>query len=136
MLFRLFLAFILVALLELYLLVKVGTYIGAGAVVAIVIVTAIAGIFLAKWQGLAVFRKMREEVSQGRFPAGSILDGVMILGGGVLLLLPGLLADLLGLLALFPGTRYLVKKVAGIVIMRRLQRGMGKTITIYNGRRH
>lgn len=134
MIVRIFLVFIAVSLLELYLLIKVGTYIGAGAVVGLVLLTALAGIIFAKRQGVTVFRRMGEEISQGRFPGGQLLDGVMVVAGGILLISPGFCADLLGILLLLPPSRYLLKKLLGLIVMRRLHRGGGRHVTIYRSR--
>ena len=109
MLFGLFFLFTLVPLVELYLLIRLGTYIGAVDTIAIVIGTGVAGGLLAKSQGLAVLDRMREELNQGRLPAESLLDGLLILIAGAMLVTPGLLTDGLGLLLLIPWSRQAIK---------------------------
>jgi len=109
MLLGLFFLFTLVPLLELYLLIRLGTYVGAVDTIAIVIGTGIAGGLLAKSQGLAVLDRMRAELNQGRLPAESLFDGLLILIAGAMLVTPGLLTDGLGLLLLIPWSRKAIK---------------------------
>ena len=109
MLLRLFLLFTIVPLLELYLLIRLGASIGALDTIAIVIGTGIAGGLLAKSQGLALLHRIRTELSQGRIPAASLLDGLLILFSGAMLMTPGLLTDGLGLFFLIPWTRQAFK---------------------------
>ena len=110
MLFRLFLLFTVVPLLELYLLIQAGTYIGALPTVGIVIVTGIIGGLLARNQGLAVLRRVRQDFQEGRLPAGTFFDGLLILIAGIVLVTPGLLTDCLGFLLLIPWTRQVFKQ--------------------------
>ena len=110
MLFRLFLLFTVVPLLELYLLIQAGTYIGALPTVGIVIVTGIVGGLLARNQGLAVLRRVRQDFQEGRLPAGTFFDGLLILIAGIVLVTPGLLTDCLGFLLLIPWTRQVFKE--------------------------
>ena len=105
MLLGLFVLFTLVPLVEVYLLIQLGTYIGAVDTIVIVIGTGVAGGLLAKSQGLAVFDRIRAELNQGRLPAESLLDGLLILIAGTMLITPGLLTDGLGLLLLIPWSR-------------------------------
>ena len=109
MLFGLFFLFTLVPLVELYLLIRLGTYVGAVDTIAIVIGTGVAGGLLAKSQGLAVLDRMRAELNQGRLPAESLFDGLLILLAGAMLVTPGLLTDGLGLLLLIPWSRQAIK---------------------------
>ena len=109
MLFRLFLLFTLVPLVELYLLIRVGTYLGVLDTIAIVITTAIVGGLLARSQGLAVLNRILTQLNEDRIPAESLFDGVFILVAGFLLITPGLLTDGLGFLFLIPWTRQALK---------------------------
>jgi len=110
MLFRLLLLFVLVPLVELYLLLKLGALIGAGPTVAIVILTGILGGALARMQGFAVLRKIRQDLNAGILPTDALVDGLFILAGGLLLLTPGLITDVVGFLALLPPTRKTLKE--------------------------
>lgn len=109
MLLLLFLIFTLVPLVELYLLIQLGTYIGALDTIAIVVFTGIVGGLLAKSQGLAVLRQIQIQMREGRIPAESLFDGLLILISGIMLITPGLLTDGLGLFFLIPWTRQAFK---------------------------
>ncbi|HEX9975567.1 MAG TPA: FxsA family protein [bacterium] len=109
MLFRLILLFTLAPLVELWLLIKLGRQIGLGFTIAIVIITGILGAYLAKYEGLRVIFRIRQELKEGHLPAEELVDGAIILAGGLLLLTPGLITDTLGFLALIPFTRSHIK---------------------------
>lgn len=123
MLLRLFLLFTLVPLIELYLLIRLGTSIGGVETIALVIGTGVAGGLLAKSQGLAVLDRMRAELNQGRLPAESLLDGLLILIAGAMLITPGLLTDGLGLLLLIPRSRQAFKSWLKRKIQEKLSEG-------------
>ena len=114
MFFYLLLLFTLLPMTELVLLIKIGHHIGLLNAISIVVVTGIAGASLARWQGLTVIREVQNQLSLGIMPKEEILDGIIILAGGLLLLTPGLITDFVGLVAIIPITRkwikYLVKK--------------------------
>ncbi len=123
MLLKLFLLFTLVPLIELYLLIRLGTYIGGVETIALVIGTGVAGGLLAKSQGLAVFDRMRAELNQGRLPAESLFDGLLILIAGAMLITPGLLTDGLGLLLLIPRSRQTFKSWLKRKIQEKISEG-------------
>jgi UPF0716 protein FxsA len=110
MLIRLFFLFVILPLLELYILMKLGAIFGVGKTFLFVIGTGILGGFLAKWAGLKVLFKVQEELEQGRFPAEQLIDGFLIFVAGVLLILPGVITDVVGIFILFPLTRTLCKQ--------------------------
>ena len=110
MFLRLFLLFTLVPVVELYILVKLGTTFGVGLTLLIVIGTGILGATLSKREGLKVWFRIQEEMQNGRFPGNELLDGCLIFAAGALLLTPGLLTDILGFLMLIPRTRSIFKK--------------------------
>lgn len=97
--------FVIVPIVELYILVTVGQEIGTLNTVAIVVITGIAGASFARSQGAQIIYKIRSMMSEGQIPGKEILQGVMILAGGIMLLTPGFITDLLGLSLLFPFTR-------------------------------
>ncbi|MBE1424021.1 UPF0716 protein FxsA [Desulfomicrobium macestii] len=107
---KLFLLFVLVPVAEIYVLVTVGSSIGAFPTIALVILTALAGAHLARMQGLSTMMRIRENLDQGFMPAEELLDGVLIFLAGMVLLTPGFLTDIAGLLILLPATRNLFKK--------------------------
>jgi UPF0716 protein FxsA len=120
MFFRLLVLFTVVPLVELYLLIRVGGVIGVLPTIAVVVVTGAVGAALARWQGLGVLRRFQHELSEGRAPTGTLIDGLLILLAAVLLLTPGLLTDLVGFLLLVPGGRALVRRAASVAVERRL----------------
>lgn len=107
---RLIILFTVVPLVELALLIKLGNVIGLWPTIFIVIGTGVLGAALARSQGTQVISSIRAEVAQGRPPTGSLINGLLVLVGGVVLLTPGLLTDILGFSLLVPSTRNWFKK--------------------------
>ncbi len=107
---RLFLLFTTLTLLELYLLVRVGGLIGAGPTVALVVLTAFVGAWLARREGLRVLLSAQAELQRGAMPAAPIVDGVCIVVAASLLVTPGLLTDALGFALLTPAFRAVLKR--------------------------
>jgi len=114
---RLLLLFIVLPAAELALLIEVGGRIGTLNTLTLIVVTGVLGASLARREGLGVLRQMQGEVAEGRLPAGSLVDGAIILVAAALLVTPGILTDAAGLLFLVPGFRNLVKGV----LWRRLE---------------
>jgi UPF0716 protein FxsA len=110
MLGRLFLIFTLVPLLELYILIKIGSYLGAIQTVALVVFTALFGVVVARIEGLRKLQQIRQSLSQGTVPAEEMVDGVLIFVAGILLIIPGVLTDLFALILLIPYTRTIFKR--------------------------
>lgn len=106
----LFILFAIVPLIELYLLIKIGTYIGALNTILLIVGTALLGAYLARFEGLRTFRQINESLSRGILPAEEMVDGLLIFAGGVLLITPGVFTDLLALFLLIPYTRTLFKR--------------------------
>ncbi len=109
------------------LLIKVGSLIGPLPTVALLLSISLAGAWLVRHQGFEIMRRIQSELAQGRLPAAELLDGAMVLVGGVLLLTPGFFTDFLGLFFLIPFTRAVIKQLVRLWLQRRLSRG---TITI------
>jgi len=105
MLLKLFLAFTLIPVIELYLLIKLGATVGPFNTLLLVILTGAAGAFLAKLQGLEAMLRVKTRLQQGETPAEEMLDALIIFIAGIVLLTPGLLTDISGLLLLLPATR-------------------------------
>lgn len=120
---RLFILFLIVPVIEIYLLIKVGSLIGAVPTVATLLLISLAGAWLVRHQGFRILGRIQAELSQGRLPAAEMLDGALVLVGGVLLLTPGFFTDFLGLFFLIPVTRAVIKQMLGIWLQRRLARG-------------
>jgi len=121
MFLRLLLLFTVVPLVELYLLITIGGVIGVAATIAIVLGTGILGAWLARWQGLAVLRRINEEMAAGRLPTDALIDGLLVLVAAAVLLTPGLLTDTAGFVLLVPAGRAVVRKAVAAAIARRVQ---------------
>jgi len=123
MFIRLLLIFTLVPVIELYVILKVGQQLGVGATVALIILTGIAGAYLARTQGFDIIRRIQQETAQGHLPAESLLDGAIVLAGGLLLLTPGFCSDLLGFSLLVPLTRDALKSTLRRWLQHQIDRG-------------
>ena len=119
MLAPLVLLFILVPILELYVIIQVGQEIGALWTIAILVADSILGSLLLRAQGRSAWRRFNEALSAGRPPAREVLDGVLIVFGGALLLTPGFATDVGGLLLLIPPTRAVIR---GVLVRRLAKR--------------
>jgi UPF0716 protein FxsA len=108
----LFILFIAVPIAELYVIIQVGQAIGALPTVAILVADSILGTILMRTQGRAAWRRFNAAVSEGRVPTREVLDGVLVVFGGALLLTPGFITDVFGILFLLPPTRALIRRVA------------------------
>lgn len=115
--------FVVVPLVELALLVQVGRMVGLWPTIGLVLVTGIAGGALARAQGLRTVARIQGELAQGRMPGRALMDGAAILGGGALLLTPGILTDVVGFALLLPPTRHLLYGFALHRIGRAVQQG-------------
>lgn len=105
MFLRLFLLFTLVPVFELWLLIRVGESIGAINTVALVIITGIVGAWFAREQGFKVMTEFQKNVQSGVMPGELVMEGIMILVGGIMLITPGIATDLFGLSLVMPFTR-------------------------------
>ena len=94
MLIRLILLFTVIPLIELYLLIQVGRYLGSFQTIMIVLITGIIGGLLARSQGLSVQRQIRVDLQKGIIPTDSLIDGCFILIAGALLITPGMITDI------------------------------------------
>ncbi|HEX2052175.1 MAG TPA: FxsA family protein [Actinomycetota bacterium] len=108
--FILALLFIVVPILEIAVLIQVGQVIGVGPTILLLIGMSIAGGVLAKREGLAVWTRFRAAVGRGEIPSKEIVDGVLVLFGAALLLTPGFLTDILGMVLLIPVSRAAVRR--------------------------
>lgn len=102
----LILIFLTIPIVEMYLLIKVGSVIGAPLTIFLVVFTAVLGAWLLRWQGFATIRRIQETISQGGLPAAELLEGAVLLIAGALLLTPGFFTDTIGFLCLIPPLRH------------------------------
>jgi UPF0716 protein FxsA len=110
MLFRLFLLFAVIPVVELAILISVGQKIGVLNTVAVVILTAAVGAYMVRMEGLGVLSRIQKNLAEGAFPAEELIDGAMVLVAGALLLTPGFFTDVLGFLMVFPTSRTVIKR--------------------------
>ena len=125
MLLRLLLLFTLMPIIELALLIQIGARLGTWPTVGLVVATGVTGAALARSQGLRTFGRLRLSLASGRFPGDELINAVLILAGGLLLLTPGVLTDLCGLLVLVPWSRGVIRQALVRAVRRRL--GGGQT---------
>jgi UPF0716 protein FxsA len=117
---KLFLLFTLVPLVELYLLLFMAARVGFWPTVGLVLVTGLLGAMLARREGLRVLGTWKQTLARGQMPAEGLLGAVLVLVGGVLLVTPGILTDLVGFLLLIPPTR----RIIAVRVRRRLERSI------------
>ncbi len=115
--------FTVVPALELFLLFKIGAQIGGFNTFMIVILTGVLGAALAKSQGLTILMKVQQEMQRGELPGNQIIQGFMVFGGGLLLLTPGFMTDILGFAMVLPGTRHLLMMWIKKLIERGVRNG-------------
>lgn len=124
MMFRILIVlFIVVPAIELWGLISVGKVIGPWWTVALVILTGVVGAWLAKQQGLQVFRLVQLQLSRGQMPTETLIDGFLVLVGGILLMAPGFFSDVIGLILLIPYTRMIVRHLLKLWLWRLVSSG-------------
>ena len=109
MLGPLVLLFLLVPFVELYVIIQLGHAIGFGNTIAVMIIVSLVGAWLVKREGISALRKAQRELDAGRMPGKQLVDGLLILLAGALLLTPGFVTDVFGILLLLPPVRALVR---------------------------
>jgi UPF0716 protein FxsA len=120
---RLFLLFTLVPAVELYLIIKVGSVIGALNTIFIIIFTGILGAYYAREQGFKVVSNIQAKMQQGTVPGDDLVNGAMLLVGGALLITPGFITDFLGFSLIFPPTREAMKVGVKKYMEKRVREG-------------
>jgi UPF0716 protein FxsA len=116
------LLFLVVPLLELFVIIQVGQAIGALNTVGILLLDSIVGGWLMKREGMAALRRFQAKVSNGQLPENELIDGFCILFGGALMLTPGFLSDLFGIALLLPPVRAVIRPI--------VKRQVGKRIVL------
>jgi len=101
--------FIVVPIAELYVIIQVGQLIGIWPTLALLLADALLGSFLLKHQGRGAWMRFNQALAERRFPGKEVVDGLLIVVGGTLLLTPGFLTDIVGLVLLIPPTRAIVR---------------------------
>ena len=117
--------FIVVPIVELYVIIQIGSLIGVWPTVALLLADALLGSLLLRHQGRGAWRRFNLALAEHRFPGREVADGLLIAIGGTLLLTPGFVTDIVGLVFLIPPTR---------AIVRRLLRGfVGRRFVVVSG---
>ncbi len=130
MFFRLFLLFTLLPVIELAILIKVGTVIGTLNTITLVIGTAVVGSFMVRKEGIGVVYRFQRNMREGIFPAEELIDGAMVLVAGALLVTPGFVTDIIGFLLVFPVSRRRIK----ILVRRHIEKKISSSINIHTRR--
>lgn len=120
----LILLFIVVPIVELYVLIQVGQEIGVLPTIGLLILDSILGAMLMRSQGRAAWRRFNEAVRAGRVPAREVLDGMLVIFGGAFLLTPGFVTDILGLTLLLPPSRAAIRRALVRTLAGRVTFGM------------
>lgn len=122
--------FIVMPILEMAVLIKVGTMIGVFNTIGLVLLTAVIGAALLKQQGLATLTRANQRLNSGELPAKEVAEGLILAVGGALLLTPGFVTDTIGFLCLIPGTRHWFVHQA---MKRMVVRGQGSSFFFSSG---
>ena len=116
----LFALFIVVPLVEIYVIVQVGQAIGAWWTILLLVLDSLLGSWLVRREGARAFRALREALNSGRMPARELVDGGLTLIGGTLMLAPGFITDVLGFAMILPVTRPVFRRLLTGVVTSRL----------------
>jgi len=100
--------FLVIPIIEVYLLIEVGGMIGAGWTILLIILTAIIGVNLLRQQGVSTLMRANQAMSQGQIPAMEMMEGIFLAVGGALLITPGFFTDAIGFICLLPFTRRVI----------------------------
>jgi UPF0716 protein FxsA len=119
--------FILVPIAELYVIIQVGGAIGVIPTLVLLLADALLGSMLLRHQGRAAWIRFNRALAENRLPHKEVFDGVLIIFGGALLITPGFITDIFGLILLIPPTRAIVRAVMSRIVRRRMALGGGAT---------
>jgi UPF0716 protein FxsA len=122
--------FLVIPIIEIYVLIQVGSVIGALPTIILVVATAVIGAFLLRQQGLSTFMRFQQNMATGQLPAKEMVEGVMLLVGGALLMTPGFFTDTIGFFCLIPFTRqwianFIINK-SMVQVQSKMADGMGE----------
>ena len=120
--------FILVPIAELAIIIQVGQAIGVWWTIALLVADSVLGSMLMRSQGRVAWRRFNEAIQAARVPAREVADGVLVIFGGALLLTPGFISDIFGLLFLLPPTRAIIRRVFLRQAMKRITVSMTATL--------
>jgi len=124
--FLLILIFIVVPIAELYVIIQVGGAIGLVPTLVLLLADALLGSMLLRQQGRAAWVRFNRALAENRLPHKEVFDGVLIIFGGALLITPGFITDIFGLILLIPPTRAIVRGISSRIVRRRMS--LGETV--------
>lgn len=125
--FLLVLIFIVIPIAELYVIIQVGGAIGVIPTLVLLLLDALLGSMLLRQQGRAAWVRFNRALAENRLPHKEVFDGVLIILGGALLITPGFITDIFGLILLIPPTRAIVRGISSRIVRRRMAMGGGAT---------
>jgi UPF0716 protein FxsA len=125
----LLLLFLVIPVVELYVIIQVGSWIGPLPTIALLVLVSVAGAWLVKREGLGAWARFRAQVDRGAIPTNELLDGLLIVLAGGLMLVPGFVTDVVGLLLLIPVARALVRRL----LARRFEARLDRAAVGYGG---
>lgn len=114
---------IVTPIIDLYILIKASQNMGFWTTIFLIIATGIAGYYLAKSEGKVVISSINRQLSQGNLPSDDLLTGLSIIIGGVFLIIPGIITDIIGITMILPGTREFYKRYIKNVLQNKIRRG-------------
>jgi UPF0716 protein FxsA len=123
----LFLVFVVAPLVELYVIVQVAHSIGVFETIAALIIVSFVGAWLVRTAGLSVLVRIQKQLAAGRMPTNELVDGGILLFAGALMIAPGFISDVIGILLVLPPTRAIVRRLVVRSYRSRIDRGGGAT---------
>lgn len=120
---KLLMLLIAIPVVEIAVVLLSGKLIGAFPTLLLIIATGMLGIYLAKTKGLNAFRELKMAIERGKAPGDAIIDGVLTFFGSIILILPGFISDIIGILLVIPATRNLFKPAIYYWLRKKLKKG-------------
>lgn len=130
LLWALLAAFVVIPVAEIWTMITVGGWLGLWPTVGLLVISGAVGAWLMQREGRRAWQALVDAFGGGRLPTGRLADAALILAGGILLMLPGFLTDLIGLAMLLPVTRPLVRRLLAFVLARNAARGGADPLVI------
>jgi UPF0716 protein FxsA len=132
----LLLAFVVVPIVEIYVIVQVGEAIGVIPTVLLLLADAVLGTWIFRREGRRAWRALQQAIGEHRVPTREVADGALIVLGGALMLAPGFVTDAVGLLCVLPPTRAMLRRALSVWVGRRLVGGPSPAARPRRGGRH
>ena len=116
------LLFVVIPLIELFILLQLGKLIGIFSTITVIVLTGIVGAFLVRKQGFNIWNRIQNKLNEGMIPEDELIDGVIVLAGGIFLITPGLLTDITGMLFIIPNSRLIFRNHIKQWVINRMNR--------------